>query len=190
MTSSLLILLLAQAPVSPPPLVNAEGAAAHAEVVAHDPETSGGARFAASFAGALLGTAIPAATIGLAAGLCRADDCTVWVTVAALAAAPFTVALGAWLGHHIAGGAGTYGKALAGAAIGFGVAAAAFYVVLLANKNGPDAVPAAAIGIALAGAFAITAAMLEYSHQAQLGALGLAIAPTWGGALVSVGGRF
>ena len=173
-----------------PPLVSSEAAPAPVELKA-EPTPNNAARFAATFAGALVGAAPAIGVIVLGAALCGRDQgCAYASVMGGILAAPLTTALGAFLAHRFAGGNGTFGKAMAGAAIGLGLGVVGSYLLGTAARS---SAPESNWAIATTGAmvaFLITAAMLEYSHHNESKDLGVALAPTAGGAMVTLGGRF
>jgi len=204
MIPALVVLLLAQAPVSPPPLVAAdvwepvvrpepvtEPMTAPPLLTATEDDGSFGGRLAASFTGALIGAVPAVATIGLGIGLCNNDpDCATVTLLVGVIAAPVATGLGAYLAHRLAGGQGTVGKAIAGAALGWGLTMFGVYGLGLVGHSTSAPMEWGIVGAGSAVAFLITAAMLEYSHRVESLELGLAFAPVDRGGVLSFGGRF
>lgn len=180
---------------TPPPLVESAIAppktAPVAVEVKDEPHRGNyGVRIGATFAGALLGLA-PALALMAASSQCgRYEGCFYVATFGGTALAPLTTGLGAFLAHRLAGGHGTFGRAVAGAAIGLGVASVGSGIIFAAIRSDSTPTKLGILGVAAVTALAITAGMLEYSHGNESSAIGVAFAPTTGGATVSVGGRF
>jgi hypothetical protein len=188
MVTALVVLVLSQNVESPPPLVEADTVLEAPNDLDSGPTAM---RFAATFGGALVGLAPTVGLIAAMSKLCNTFDgtCQTTLVLGAVAIAPLLMGFGAWLGHHLAGGQGTYGKAVAGAAMGLGTGLAVMFVELMADKNPKPGTIGTAVGIASACAFGITAAMLEYSHRNER-EVAFAVVPVNGGAMASLGGRF
>lgn len=185
MISLTVALMLAQVPEAPP-LVSAPP-----EAVVASPEPVSAVRITASFVGALVGV-IPAALLVFAAPrACRERDaeCRTLVPAAGMLLAPATVALGALLGHKLAGGKGHFLFGLFAAMTGTAMTMFASIFVLWVAGEG-EQVRMTLFGVGSALTFALTAGALEFGHRLTSESVALGIAPVPGGAVVSLGGAF
>jgi hypothetical protein len=197
MLATLLAVLVTQ---TPPPLIEVEFVqppepgpviAEPTPVQVLEETESPAGRLATTFVGALVGLAPAFATLTLGPALCGQNEtCAYGLVFSGIIAAPFTTALGAYFAHAVAGGRGTFGKAIAGATIGLLTGVAAAYLVGMAFQTGSMATDWAILASGGAVAFLITTATLEDSHRTLSGDLRLGFGPAEGGGRVSVSGRF
>lgn len=187
--SGFAVMLLSQGALIPTQSFEAEQEAATRPQSAYS-----GTRFAASFSGALLGAAIPG--VALAAGLMACGphpdaSCSIGFAVA-IVAAPTLATLGAWAGHRLAGGRGTFLRSVFSMAVATTLGAGVGWLVQQASPNRllQLEVLAPVVAASMLAGFVFTAAMLEWSNKLESSSVSLGLAPLPSGAMLGFSARF
>lgn len=189
MVPALIVLLLTQTPELEPPVVETP------QVAPAPADGMTPVRVTASFAGALVGFTPAALLVVFSQQICgRSDVCQFYLPMLGIMLTPAMTAMGAWLGHRLAGGKAKIYMALGGAGVGFiamfGTAAAIIGVHASFSQRLDERLAYGVLGAATIAMATVVTGVLENSHHRERASVGFLVAPVPGGAMARLSGSF